>query len=193
MADNEAIEIRVERVSQLFNMLDPFPFRDRDLDADAEAFIVDWARELPPGDPIHIIVHLPAAEAGTREAQGLADALTHAFASRASALSAELRELFRIGRLSLVIGCGVLALCLALARVVGEMAGRENIAGFAAEGLLILGWVALWRPMEIFLYDWWPIARQRRLFRRLAAADVAVRATRPGEAAQPMHAPPFPA
>lgn len=174
-AAGQSIEIRVERVSQLFNMLDPFPFRERDLDADAEAFIVGWARELPRHAPLRIVVHLPAAEADTPEGRGLPEALTHYFGDQADALSGELKELFRIGRLSLAIGGVVLALCLALARLIAEWTGRETLAGFAAEGLLILGWVALWRPMEIFLYDWWPIWRRRRLFRRLARAEVSVR------------------
>jgi len=40
------------------------------------------------------------------------------------------------------------------------------------ESFLILGWVANWRPLEIFLYDWWPLARRRDLYRRLSAAKV---------------------
>jgi hypothetical protein len=40
------------------------------------------------------------------------------------------------------------------------------------ESLLIFGWVANWRPIEIFLYEWWPIVRRRNLYRRLAAAEV---------------------
>lgn len=174
MAADPVIEIRLERISQIFNMLDPFPFRERDLDEDAEAFIVDWARELHPRAPLRIVVHLPAAEAASTEALGLPDAIRHYFALRTQALSFELRELFRVGRISLAIGCLVLALCLALAGLVAEPS-FERLGSFAAEGLLILGWVALWRPMEIFLYDWWPIARQRRLYGRLAQADVQVR------------------
>jgi uncharacterized protein (DUF1330 family) len=41
-----AIEVRIEEISQLFHSLDPFPFRERDLDQEAEEFIVGWAREL---------------------------------------------------------------------------------------------------------------------------------------------------
>ena len=37
---------------------------------------------------------------------------------------------------------------------------------------MIGGWVALWRPLEIFLYDWWPIRAEARLFDRLAASRV---------------------
>jgi len=43
------------------------------------------------------------------------------------------------------------------------------------EGLLIIGWVALWRPLEIFLYDWWPIRRKQAVLRQLAVIPIDVR------------------
>jgi hypothetical protein len=43
------------------------------------------------------------------------------------------------------------------------------------ESFLILGWVANWRPLEIFLYDWWPITRRRDLYQRLSKAIVEAR------------------
>jgi hypothetical protein len=39
---------------------------------------------------------------------------------------------------------------------------------------VIGAWVALWRPLEIFLYDWWPIRAEARLFDRLGSMDVQV-------------------
>jgi hypothetical protein len=33
-----AIEVRVEKMTQLFDTLDPFPFRERDLDQHAEEY-----------------------------------------------------------------------------------------------------------------------------------------------------------
>jgi hypothetical protein len=53
--------------------------------------------------------------------------------------------------------------------------GEGPAATIVRESLLIGGWVAMWRPMEIFLYDWWPIRNQRRVFERLALAGVDVR------------------
>ena len=54
----------------------------------------------------------------------------------------------------------------------------EGVFGqYWIEGLIILGWVALWRPMEIFLYEWWPILRERNLYRHLATAEVVVRSS----------------
>lgn len=179
---DEAIEIRLERVSQLFNMLDPFPFRERDLDADAEEFIVGWARELPRRGPIRILIHLPAEEAGTPQARGAGEAIRNFFGDRAAAVSRELRELIRVGEGMLVIGGAVLALCLFLARSASEALGEGTFSAFVVESLVILGWVANSRPLEIFLYEWWPLVRRRNLFRRLALADVSVVAAGPAEA-----------
>ena len=58
----KAIEVRVEEIAQLFDTLDPFPFRERDLDKHAEEYIVSWARELPRNQPIKIIIHAPENE-----------------------------------------------------------------------------------------------------------------------------------
>jgi hypothetical protein len=43
------------------------------------------------------------------------------------------------------------------------------------EGLIIAGWVAMWRPMEIFLYEWWPLLRKGRLYQKLSRMHVEVR------------------
>ncbi|HUR21430.1 MAG TPA: hypothetical protein VMZ90_11515 [Vicinamibacterales bacterium] len=58
-----------------------------------------------------------------------------------------------------------------------DLIGRLSQRGFARvlrEGLLIGGWVAMWRPLEIFLYDWWPIRTEPRLFERLSAMPVEI-------------------
>jgi hypothetical protein len=42
------------------------------------------------------------------------------------------------------------------------------------ESVVIGAWVALWRPLEILLYDWWPILGEAWLFDRLRAMHVQV-------------------
>jgi hypothetical protein len=166
------IEIRIENISQLFHSLDPFPFREKDLDKDAEEFIVSWARELPQNQPIRIVVHLPSMEALKPEAQELSHALTRYFAYRAHIVTYELKELFRIGRQALMIGLAVLAFCVILSQTAAHRLTPTPFARLIEESLIILGWVANWRPLEIFLYDWWPLVRQRNLYQRLSNARV---------------------
>ncbi|MEP9349363.1 hypothetical protein [Xanthobacter sp. KR7-225] len=170
------VAIRVTHVAQLFNLLDPFPFRERDLSPEAEEYIAGWAQEMPAGAPLSIVVHLPAAEAAGRDAQGLPEAISHFFDYRRIETARELTQLFRVGRLSLAIGLAVLAVCLLGAQLVAHLLGEGTFARVIEESLVIVGWVANWRPIEIFLYDWWPLARRRDLFARLAAAPVEVRA-----------------
>ncbi len=170
------IELRLGAVAQVFNTLDPTPFREGDLAPDAEAYILDWAGELPARAPLALVVHLPAAEAGSEAAAALPGAIAGHFSRRADAATRDLRRNFREGRLALAIGLGILAACLGLAFAVAPDGEPRGLARIAQESLVIVGWVALWRPAEILLYDWLPIARRRALLRRLAAAPVRVAA-----------------
>ena len=56
-----------------------------------------------------------------------------------------------------------------------------TLSQIVAEGFLILGWVAMWRPLQIFLYDWWPIRHQARLYAKLAAMPVEIQGEWPLE------------
>ena len=55
------LDLRLDDINQLFNALDPAPFRERDLDPDVEKFIVDWGREVrgtpPTGECIIAAKH----------------------------------------------------------------------------------------------------------------------------------------
>ena len=166
------IEVSVTTPEQLFNSLDPFPFRERDLDRAAEEFIVGWARELPQAGPIVIRVHLPQKNVGAWQAEQMQEAFRSYFTYRAGVLGRELSELFRRGRRSLLIGLAVLLLSVATSELFRASFGHEGIFAVLNEGLIILGWVANWRPLEIFLYDWWPIVGTRRLYRRLSEVSV---------------------
>ena len=171
------IAIRVRTIGQLFNSFDPSPFLEKDLDNDAEDYIVSWARELPSDQPFSIVIHLPSKEAETPEAASLAEAMANYFENRARRLEHELRELFRIGWRSLAIGTAALVVCLAASQLVSGLIPDPTTARIVEESLILVGWVANWRPIEIYLYDWWPIRRRLRLYRRIAQAPVELVAT----------------
>jgi hypothetical protein len=168
------IEIRIRDLAQLFNSLDPSPFHDRDLDQDAEEYIVGWARELPSHAALQLVIHLPAEEAAKAEESGLATALAHYFAERANVFERELRENFRSGWHYLRIGVPILILCLIASQLTRSTLGTSPFARAIEESFIIVGWVANWKPIETFLYDWWPLKRRRDLYRRLQAANVVI-------------------
>ena len=169
------IELRVRELGQIFNSLDPSPFTERDLDDDAEAYIVGWAREVDTGVPFRIVVHLPANEAEKAEQGGLESAIGNYFAYRVGMLERDLSDLARVGRRSLAIGVAVLAVCIGLGQALRTALPESALAQVLAEGIVIFGWVANWRPAEIFLYDIWAVRRRIELYRRLADAEIELR------------------
>jgi len=42
------------------------------------------------------------------------------------------------------------------------------------EGLFIMGWVAMWQPISIFLYEWWPIREAETIFKKISALEVEI-------------------
>ena len=168
---NNRIEVRLRELSQLFNSMDPSPFIDRDLDDAAEEFIVSWARELSHKPELELVIHLATLPAPDR-ITGTEGAVRHYFASRADIKHRELRLLLRRGRSSLLIGLLFLAVCFALGEVAALPAPLAYWNEFLKTGLQIVGWVAMWRPLEIFLYEWWPIRSDQRLLERLARMQV---------------------
>ena len=174
-AQSAVIELHLGELRQIFDSLDPAPFRERDLDPKAAEYIVDWARECPSSASLSMVVDLEREPADRSDAALLGDAVRDYFRGRATATRRELAQLFRIGRISLVIGLGFLAVAIVVGEAVADLIGRESYGWLVKESLIIGGWVALWRPLEIFLYDWWPIRARARLYDRLGAMPVRVR------------------
>jgi hypothetical protein len=172
------IEVHVADLKQMFHSLDPTPFRQRDLDPKAEQFIAEWAREIHVDRPLGLLIHVDHENASDDIAT-VHDAVREYFSERAASTRRRLRLLFRQGRTSLAIGLLFLAASIVTGNVAENMLEQTRFAGIARESLLIGGWVAMWRPLEVFLYDWWPIRAEARLFDRLSAMTVRVVPSRP--------------
>ncbi len=170
----EVIEVHVAELKQLFNAIDPSPFREKDLDPKAEEFIVSWAADLKSDAALALLVYLDRPAGLPEEASVLRDAIREYFGQRALASRRRLRKLFRVGRTSLAIGITCLTVSVLLGDFVADLLQASQIGPLLRESLLIGGWVAMWRPMETFLYDWWPIRDEARLFDRLSAMPVRI-------------------
>lgn len=168
------IELNLHEVGQLFNTMDPAPFPEKDLDNDAEEFIFSWVHEFPLKEPVSLVVYLAEFPAVDNPQNVIAQGVHHYFAYRARLNRMELRRLLSDGQKSLFIGLAFLSVCLIAGRAVGDV-GSATFASIARESLTIAGWVAMWRPMQIYLYDWWPVRRRGRLYQKLSRMHVEVR------------------
>ena len=167
---NIAVELR--DFAQLFNPIDPSPFDNKDLNLDVEEFIVSSAQEYLPNESLRLRIHLEQWPAEDPTAL-LCNAVHNYFAYRARLTHLDFRRLMKRGRTSLIIGLLFLVTCLLSSRLLlGDHQGTW--ATIIRESLTIAGWVGMWRPMEVFLYDWWPLRRRARLYERLSRMPVEV-------------------
>jgi hypothetical protein len=167
------IELKLREMAQLFNSMDPSPFNEKDLDHDAEEFIVSWAQEYPSKAPLELVVYLdqwPDEDPG----QVIQQAVHHYFSYRGEIHEMEFRHLLKQARTSLLIGLAFLATCLFTSHVLLGKVGEQGWVFFLRESLTILGWVAMWRPIQIYLYDWWPVRQQIAVYEKLGKMPVRV-------------------
>lgn len=168
------IEINLRDVNQLFNTMDPSPFTERDLDPNAEEFIESWAHEFPIVDPVSLIVHLRDWPQGQDPQALITQGIHNHFSDCARLNRLEFRRLMARGRRSLLIGLVFLSSCLVIETQFIPQRETGALFNVLRESLSIAGWVAMWRPMEIYLYEWWPLQRRRKIFEKLARMPVEV-------------------
>lgn len=172
-AGKACIDVKLRTAHQLFDGRDPAPFRERDLDEDAVEYIIGAVQELPPKAAIKIVFWISEGPTPQIPAETIIDAVSGHFTYERERLDRRLREYVRRGQLFLLVGLTVLIVFLSLAELT-VMIPAGHVRQILREGLVITGWVAMWRPLEVLLYDWWPLVQQRLLARRMLAAPVTV-------------------
>ena len=172
--DSHIIEVRIRKLRQLFDSLDPSPFIALDLDDDAQQYVVGSAKVLSARLPLALAIHLREPIESAEEARDAGEAIREHFKRQSGFTTLRLRDLLHDGWISLAIGLTFLSAALAASAALLKWAEASTAIAIFREGLIICGWVAMWRPIQIFLYDWWPILGDRRLFDRLSRMPVQV-------------------
>jgi hypothetical protein len=160
------IELQLRDLSDLVEA-NASPLRSGALTSDAETYIVRKAKLVPTHQPIHLIIN--SAKPLDRDVGPI---ITDHFRAAVRIQSEAMGELFRNGRKALLIGLLTLGLCLFLAWYFTYHVPQRPITRLIQESFVILGWVSMWKPIEVFLYEWLPLARRRSLFQRLSSANV---------------------
>ena len=172
MTGKTRIAVDVHNVDQLFSSFDPSPFHEFSLNSTAAQYIASQAWYAPRSDDFVIELILRGKPASAKDAGKLEKVLQVHFARLAANEAQNFRKLIRTGLISLAIGMCVLAVCTVLSRGVDNAPLPDGWREGIRDGISMFGWVANWRPAQILFYDWWPLRRNRNLYRRLAKAVV---------------------
>jgi hypothetical protein len=164
------IEVAIGEPDELFERLDRKT--DRHLAERVERFIVHQAEEKRV-TKYTLVLRIAGGPLSAADEAALGKSIGRHFAHLAAEENARTRALMSAGRRDLAVGllflfvCGVLALF-----AVKVLPAAFGI--FVEQGLLILGWVALWRPVDMFLYELRPLRHSRDLFLALSMMNVQI-------------------
>lgn len=173
------IGLSIANPDDLFHAFDPSPMVGRDLDDEVEQYILESALEAPQ-TRYQLVIHTAEDKIGLADKAQLADAIRQYFRYKLEVHERHLRVRMQDGRRSLFSGLLFLAACWALG-VAAMNLTREPYGDFFKEGLLIIGWVANWKPIEFFLYERQPMVRRRNVLMALSEMEISVQQGGHGE------------
>jgi hypothetical protein len=169
------IEIDLKSVDQIFNSLDHAPFHEKELDPDAAQYIVDIVDDFPLKTPFRLVIYLPFCIHCKEQAEKIPAAIRSHFRYLMLVQDLKFRDKFRQGRWALLVGLTFLTIAL-LARqfIAAHLAADHLLAQLFADALLIIGWVAMWEPVTILLYQLWPIVKMKKVYEKISTLEIEV-------------------
>jgi hypothetical protein len=172
MLQEATITVHINRISQLFLLPGTSFYSKRSLTPDAEEYIIEQAELLPGRVPICLLIEIPAGE--TDKADEITTAIRKHFSFLRERSKRKLRSTLQLGWRNLLTGIVFLGILVLLVEAGGKIIPVGGLSITIRELLIILGWVAMWRPAELLLYDWLPHKRNVNLFRRLENSNVQI-------------------
>jgi hypothetical protein len=163
------VELTARGSAELFDDSAPLCLGKRVVCHEIEVYLLQQLARAPRTAPVKLRLVLPADE--IKSANDAVPRLRAFFNARSAEEQGRLSQIFRQGR----IAAGIGFVFLLLVNGIGEgirTAFPSRIPEGIANGLEIFGWVAMWRPAELLLYDWLPVRRMRNDLNRLANMEV---------------------
>ncbi len=168
--DTIVIEVAIQSVGDLFEDKDPSPLKLRDLKPSVESYIVNCVREIPFDQKLRVDFCFYDYSGSEHEEERLRKSIKNFFIYRSQVKMLEFKFKIKNGLKSIAIGLSFLFLCIYLSN---SIISSDNpiVETFFGEGLSVLGWVSLWNPVQIFLYEIWPILSMSRSLKRCAHVE----------------------
>jgi len=171
MNNTTEIKLQLQNINELLR-LPVSIFLKSTLQTDAEEFIIEEAEALPPKAAINIKVHLASSE--VKHKDDIAPAIRRHFSYRREQSQKEYKSIFKLGWRILFIALGLLAVIFSITEIAFYYMPDNKPVRFIHESFIILSWVALWRPLELLLYEWHPVKTDINLYSRLEQSNVQV-------------------
>ncbi len=168
------IEVRVRSPQQLFDVRDPAPFRERDLDDDFVEYVTSSVGEFSLSSPLKVIIYVEEDESQTLPRDSIREAVRSYFSYQIDLQRSILKNFMKRAQIFLIIGLAILFSCISIAQGL-KLPEHPGLLGILREGIVIFGWVSIWKPIELILFDWYPLLDKLRLYKKISTIEIDIR------------------
>lgn len=150
------IDLHIDSYEEFYNMLDPSPEERRDLNENTELYIKNAIEDLTVEERKRAKIVLYMTSSLYQNSQTRKNMVAAVSANFAFRLHNEERKydfaMIR-GKRYLIRGLLFLVICLLISGLFPHVFSENDINLALAQSFVIIGWVALWKPVEFYLYD----------------------------------------
>jgi hypothetical protein len=167
------ITLHLDNLAQFFAVPEPDPFDPQARFATGLETVMSELKPKSLMNRVRTTIVLPADQITPDAEMRLREALGRYCRHHIQQNRQDLRSLRWQGIKALQNGLIFLGSCLLLSALFenAELL-PEWLRRFGGEGFLIAGWVSLWHPVEILLYEWWPFSRQIRIYEKIRHMEI---------------------
>lgn len=191
----QEIEVRLNNEDHLFVIPEANPLQGEVAFEPGIDTIYDLVRKTPVRKEIHLRLFLPKERITPELPPKIADAIARYCDFQTAKITGNLEIQSRQGRRALYYGITILVVCLILSGL-GlyissnvSSAGLIAFGGFMYNGFMIIGWVSLWTPTSMLLFERWPDWISRNTYQRIHDMKIEIlpRAKNTPEPGKPQH------
>lgn len=169
------IALHLDRIKFLFHEQEFDPLNKRYDSASGLDQIITELKPKSLQQPIRATIFLPREQISGDSESVSSDVVRGYCDVQIHRINQDMASLRWQGIKALQTGVLFLAACLLLSAFFsGLEALPEFLRTFLSEGFLIAGWVSLWHPTELLLYEWWPLWRDKKLYNRIRDMEIII-------------------
>jgi hypothetical protein len=172
MKNSYYIDIHVVSINELLLAHGSPSFSKNKLNSEAEKYIIEAATGLPRKKNIQIRIYVsnPQQEPNKDVSGAIHSHFAYCEERTRKKVSTILQRSWKI----LLVAIVFLVILIILSHLFIPINSTSGLFVTLREILIILGWVALWRPADILLYEWIPYRREIAVCRKLKQAEVEI-------------------
>ncbi len=174
------VTLSLKTVDHLFIAPEVNPFSDVEMELLGQPALLRVMKKLEPGffrrgGKIRLTILLPPDQI-TPDLQKQVDAALHRFCqTHITDNRLRIRQTIWVGLRALLPGLLFLGVSMGLSSMFSSQVLTfisEGVNNLLAEGFVVIGWIALWNPVQSFLYDWVPFWRANQIYRYMMTMDI---------------------